>query len=152
MTHSNEYIDCNFDPPYIDNDQNNLIQYVHHLTSFTPKNKAIDLGRTALAIATVQNTPLNADNFHLKDDFDELSAEANNRFLAHVIHLKETNNLEIVNNEVAQNINNYIVDIAVHSSSEVFPDEDSVKELSDEELYFQLGIKCVEKISQYILD
>ena len=152
MSHPNPLIDKDFSPPYIDDDHSKLIEYVKHIATLDPQKKAIDLGSAALTASTTHNSTLSPENFHLMDDLNALSAEANNRFLAHIIHLKETHNLEVVNQEVANNLNSYIVDISIQSSSEVLPNQEALNQLSEEEAYFKVGIKCVEKISQFILD
>ncbi|MDG1816391.1 MAG: hypothetical protein P8H22_09855 [Glaciecola sp.] len=152
MSHPNQLIDKDFSPPYIDDDHTKLMDYVKHIGTLEPQKKAIDLGSAALTASSTHNTSLSPENFHLMDDLKALSAEANNRFLAHIIHLKETHNLEVINTEVANNLNSYIVDISVQSSSEVLPDQKALNQLSEEEAYFKVGIKCVEKISKYILD
>lgn len=152
MSHPNSLIDRDFSPPYIDDDQTKLFEYVKHIGTLEPRKRAIDLGSAALTAASTHNTEISVDNFHLMDDIKALSAEGNNRFLAHIIHLKETHNLEVVNQEVANNLTSYIVDISIQSSSEVLPDQEALNLLSEEERYFKIGIKCVEKISQFILD
>jgi hypothetical protein len=152
MSHQNKLIEKDFSPPYIDDDHTKLFDYVKHIGTLDPQKKAIDLGSAAVTAASTHNTSLSPENFHLMDDLNALSAEANNRFLAHIIHLKETHNLEVINEEVANNLNSYIVDISVQASSEVLPDQQSLSQLSEEMAYFKVGIKCVEKISKFILD
>lgn len=152
MSHQNSLIEKDFKPPYIDNDQNKLVLYINHIQSLNPQEKAIDLGSSALTAASTHNTTLSPENFHLMNDLNGLSAEANNRVLAHILHLKNSHNLEFINQEIAENLNEYIVDISIQSSQEVLPNEDNLNALSENEIYFNVGIKCVENFSKHILD
>ena len=130
----------NVKPFLIRNDINRVLEYVSQIDSYANEEKGEDLGRCVLIISQIQGRQADPTIFQ---EINDLSAEANNRAIAHVLYLRHVHGLDFINgNEDLQVLQSNLVNGAVgilHGTSE-------------ELTFLDAGVKMVEYIAANILD
>lgn len=127
-------------PFVIGDDVNRMYEYVNVIARYSNMEKGEDLGICTLIMAELQGRQA---DLRLSVDVEEISAEANNRAIAHVLYLRAFHKLEFINgNDDGGILTSNLIDAAVNIRSQF----QTAPELVD------LGVKMVEYIAQRVLD
>lgn len=130
----------NAKPFLINNDINRVVEYVNQIDSYANEEKGEDLGRCVVIMSQIQGRQVDPTIFQ---DINDLSAEANNRAIAHVLYLRHVHGLDFINgNEDLQVLQSNLIDGAV----------EILQGTSEELSVLDAGIKMVEYIAANILD
>ena len=130
----------NAKPFLINNDINRVVEYVNQIDRYANEEKGEDLGRCVVIMSQIQGRQVDPTIFQ---DINDLSAEANNRAIAHVLYLRHVHGLDFINgNEDLQVLQSNLIDGAV----------EILQGTSEELSILDAGIKMVEYIAANILD
>ena len=131
--------------PLINNNVDSLHKYVSYLDrNLKAKERGADLGLLIQIVDGIQGAKVDAGVF---DHANRISAECNNRMLAHLLYNKEVHELNFIDNDVASNAIPALVDMAVEVMTKFDLDKDD-----EEEIYIKIGIEGITYIAQNILD
>ena len=134
--------------PLINNNVDSLHKYVNYIDrDLEAKERGADLGIVIQIVDVIQGVKVDAVIFDHVDHLNRISAECNNRMLAHLLYNKEMHKLTFIDSDVASNPIPALVDMAVAVMSKFDLDKDD-----EEGIYIKIGIEGIGYMARSILD
>jgi hypothetical protein len=128
--------------PLINNRMENLENYARFIhEKMTSEERFSDLGVTMFIADAVNGSGTDANVYA---DAKRISAEVNNRMMAHLIYSKEIHQLDFVDPDVAANPTAAVVDMAHDVLASI--------EMTENTPFTEIGIQGIKYISANILD
>ena len=128
--------------PLINNRMENLENYVRFIhEKMTREEKEADLGMSMFIADAVNGSGTDANVYA---DAKRISAEVNNRMMAHLIYNKEIHQLDFIDPDVAANPTAAVVDMAHDVVASI--------EMTENTSFTEIGIQGIKYIAANILD